>query len=77
MFYLDFEENLEKLESEKKSLQKASEESGIDITSKILSIEKNLNKKAIIIYKNIQKGDIKDTLSDLKDTKKYISYKPQ
>ena len=39
MFYLDFEEKLEKLESEKKSLQKASEESGIDITSKILSIE--------------------------------------
>ena len=40
MFYLDFEEKLEKLESEKKSLQKASEESGIDTTSKILSIEK-------------------------------------
>ena len=40
MFYLDFEEKLEKLESEKKSLQKASEESGIDISSKILSIEK-------------------------------------
>lgn len=40
-------------------------------------IEKNLNKKAIIIYKNIQKGDIRDTLSDLKDTKKYISYKPK
>ena len=40
-------------------------------------IEKNLNKRAIIVYKNMQKGDIKDTLSDLKDTKKYISYKPK
>ena len=44
MFYLDFEEKLEKLESEKKSLQKASEESGIDITSKILSIEEKEKK---------------------------------
>ena len=35
MFYLDFEEKLEKLESEKKSLQKVSEENGIDISSKI------------------------------------------
>ena len=40
-------------------------------------IEKNLNKKANIVFKIMQKGDIKDTLSDLKDTKKYISYKPK
>ena len=40
MFYLDFEEKLEKLESEKKSLQKASVENGIDVSSKILSLEK-------------------------------------
>ena len=32
-------------------------------------IEKNLNKKAIIVYKNMQKGDIKDTLSDLRTQK--------
>tara|TARA_B100002052_G_scaffold165878_1_gene151079 strand:- start:756 stop:1781 length:1026 start_codon:yes stop_codon:yes gene_type:complete len=49
----------------------------IKLMKYIKLIEKNLNKKAIIIYKNIQKGDIKDTLSDLKDTKKYISYKPK
>ncbi len=52
MFYLDFEEKLEKLENEKKSLQKASEESGIDISSKILSIEEkerpNLRKFILI-----------------------------
>ncbi len=40
-------------------------------------IEKKLEKKATIIYKKMQKGDIKDTLSDLRDTKKYISYKPK
>ena len=47
MFYLDFEEKLEKLESEKKSLQKASKESGIDITSKIYQLRKRkeLNSK--------------------------------
>ena len=40
-------------------------------------IEKNLNKKANIVFRIMQKGDIKDTLADLKDTKKYISYKPK
>ena len=52
MFYLDFEEKLEKLESEKKSLQKASEESGIDVSSKILSIEK---KEKAELEKNLLK----------------------
>ena len=40
-------------------------------------IEKKLGKKAKVIFKGMQKGDIKDTLSDLNDTKKYISYKPK
>ncbi len=40
-------------------------------------IEKKLEKKAIIIYKKMQRGDVKDTLSDLRNTKKYISYKPK
>ena len=53
MFYLDFEEKLEKLESEKKSLQKASEESGIDISSKILSIEKKEKIELEKIYSNL------------------------
>ena len=58
MFYLDFEENLEKLESEKKSLQKASEESGIDITSKILSIEKKERTELEKIYSNLSPWQI-------------------
>ena len=53
MFYLDFEEKLEKLENEKKSLQKASEESGIDISSKILSIEKKEKIELEKIYSNL------------------------
>ena len=58
MFYLDFEESLEKLESEKKSLQKASEESGIDITSKILSIEKKERSELEKIYSNLSPWQI-------------------
>ena len=58
MFYLDFEENLEKLESEKKSLQKASEESGIDITSKILSIEEKERTELEKIYSNLSPWQI-------------------
>ena len=53
MFYLDFEEKLEKLESEKKSLQKASEESEIDVSSKILSIEKKEKAELEKIYSNL------------------------
>ena len=58
MFYLDFEEKLEKLESEKKSLQKASEESGIDVTSKILSIEKKEKAELEKIYSNLSPWQI-------------------
>ena len=58
MFYLDFEEKLEKLENEKKSLQKASEESGIDITSKILSIEKKEKIELEKIYSNLNPWQI-------------------
>ena len=58
MFYLDFEEKLEKLESEKKSLEKASEESGIDVTSKILSIEKKEKAELEKIYSNLSPWQI-------------------
>ena len=58
MFYLDFEEKLEKLESEKKSLKKASEESGIDITSKILSIEEKERTELEKIYSNLSPWQI-------------------
>lgn len=58
MFYLDFEEKLEKLESEKKSLQKASEESGINITSKILSIEEKERTELKKIYSNLSPWQI-------------------
>ncbi len=49
----------------------------IKLMKYIKIIEKILNKKANVVFQIIQKGDIKDTLSDLKDTKKYISYKPK
>jgi len=58
MFYLDFEEKLEKLESEKASLLKASEESGIDISSKILSIEKKEKNELEKIYTNLSPWQI-------------------
>jgi len=58
MFYLDFEEKLEKLENEKKSLQKISKESGIDISSKILSIEKKESVELEKIYSNLSPWQI-------------------
>tara|TARA_B100000925_G_scaffold229426_1_gene177976 strand:- start:107 stop:1048 length:942 start_codon:yes stop_codon:yes gene_type:complete len=58
MFYLDFEEKLEKLESEKKSLQKASQESGIDVSSKILLIEEKERTELKKIYKNLSPWQI-------------------
>ncbi len=58
MFYLDFEEKLEKLENEKKSLQKVSEENGIDITSKILSIEEKERTELEKIYSNLSPWQI-------------------
>ena len=53
MFYLDFEEKLEKLEAEKKSLFKLSDESGMNIDSKIKILEEKESlelKKFIQIY---------------------------
>ncbi len=58
MFYLDFEEKLEKLESEKKSLLKASEESGIDISAKIKSIEEKEKTELDTIYSNLSSWQI-------------------
>jgi acetyl-CoA carboxylase carboxyl transferase subunit alpha len=58
MFYLDFEEKLEKLESEKKSLLKASEESGIDISAKIKSIEEKEKSELDKIYSNLSPWQI-------------------
>ena len=58
MFYLDFEEKLEKLESEKKSLLKASEESDIDISAKIKSIEEKEKSELDKIYSNLSPWQI-------------------
>ena len=43
----------------------------------INAIEKNLGIKAKIKFLNLQKGDVKETLADISDTKKYINYKPK
>ena len=58
MFYLDFEEKLEKLESEKKSLLKASKESDIDISAKIKSIEEKEKTELDKIYSNLSPWQI-------------------
>ena len=58
MFYLDFEEKLEKLETEKKSLFKASEESDIDISVKIKSIEEKEKTELNKIYSNLSPWQI-------------------
>ena len=58
MFYLDFEEKLEKLDSEKKSLLKASEESDIDISAKIKSIEEKEKTELDKIYSNLSPWQI-------------------
>ena len=58
MFYLDFEEKLEKLESEKKFLFKASEESDIDISVKIKSIEEKEKTELNKIYSNLSPWQI-------------------
>ncbi len=58
MFYLDFEDKLEKLESEKKSLLKASEESDIDISVKIKSIEEKEKTELDKIYSNLSPWQI-------------------
>ena len=53
MFYLDFEEKLEKLDSEKKSLKKLSDENGINIESKIQILEEKELSEMKKIYSNL------------------------
>ena len=58
MFYLDFEEKLEKLEAEKKSLTKLSDDSGININSKIKSLEEKETIELEKIYSNLSPWQI-------------------
>ncbi len=58
MFYLDFEEKLEKLDSEKKSLIELSRESGINVDSKISLIEKKASIELKRIYSNLSPWQI-------------------
>ncbi len=58
MFYLDFEEKLEKFDSEKKSLIKLSRESGINVDSKISLIEKKASIELKRIYSNLSPWQI-------------------
>ena len=58
MFYLDFEDKLEKLEAEKKSLTKLSDDSGININSKIKSLEEKESLELEKIYSNLSPWQI-------------------
>ena len=58
MFFLDFEEKLENLDIEKKSLIRASQESGIDINSKLKSIEEKETLELKKIYSNLSPWQI-------------------
>ena len=58
MFYLDFEEKLEKLELEKNSLLKLSDESGINIDSKIKTLEEKETLELKKIYSNLSPWQI-------------------
>jgi len=58
MFYLDFEEKLEKFENERRSLQKISEDNGIDISSKLKSIEEKEKNELEKIYSNLSPWQI-------------------
>ena len=58
MFYLDFEEKLEKLEAEKNSLFKLSDQSGINIDSKIKSLEEKETLELKKIYSNLSPWQI-------------------
>ena len=49
----------------------------ISLMKYINVIEKQLGKKATIKYFKMQTGDIQDSLSDIKETKKYINFKPK
>ena len=58
MFYLDFEEKLEKLEAEKNSLLKLSDESGINVDSKIKILEEKETLELKKIYSNLSPWQI-------------------
>ena len=58
MFYLDFEEKLEKLDNEKRSLLKLSEENGIDVSQKVLTIEEKEKSELNKIYSNLSPWQI-------------------
>ena len=58
MFYLDFEEKLEKLDAEKKTLLKLSDENGLDVSSKISAIEKKEKDELEKIYSNLSPWQI-------------------
>lgn len=58
MFYLDFEEKLENLDVEKKSLIRASQESGLDVNSKLKAIEEKEILELKKIYSNLSPWQI-------------------
>ena len=58
MFYLDFEEKLEKLYNEKRSLLKLSEENGIDVSQKVLTIQEKEKSELNKIYSNLSPWQI-------------------
>ena len=58
MFYLDFEEKLEKLDTEKKTLLKLSDENGLDASSKVSAIEKKEKDELEKIYSNLSPWQI-------------------
>jgi len=58
MFYLDFEEKLEKLDTEKKTLLKLSDDNGLDVSSKVSAIEKKEKDELEKIYSNLSPWQI-------------------
>ena len=58
MFFLDFEEKLENLDVEKKSLIRASQESGLDVNSKLKAIEEKEILELKKIYSNLSPWQI-------------------
>ena len=58
MFYLDFEEKLENLDIEKKSLIRASQESGLDVNTKLKAIEEKELLELKKIYSNLSPWQI-------------------
>lgn len=58
MFYLDFEEKLEKLDTEKKTLLKLSDENELDVSSKVSAIEKKEKDELEKIYSNLSPWQI-------------------